>query len=113
MATEDYNIGWADATGNGWNPVDRRGPELEHYSKGFVDGCNRAKPHQLMPLDNFTIIRPEPTRAEMATAILCALYTGPYRNHIANHETFLEASEEAIAMTDAFRAALDRKETSR
>jgi hypothetical protein len=70
MATEDYNIGWADATGNGWNPVDRRGAEFEHYSKGFTDCCNRAKPHRLFPLDDFTVTRPDPSRAEMAAMVL-------------------------------------------
>jgi hypothetical protein len=44
----------------------------------------------------------------MATAILCALYTGPYRNHVANHETATLAIEEAIGITDMFRDALEK-----
>jgi hypothetical protein len=105
MATEDYNVGWADATGNGWNPVDRRGAELEHYSKGFTDGCNRAKPHRLIPLDDLTVTGPDPSRAEMAMHIMAGMLACPIVTGSAD-----EIAKSSVEYADALQAALARKE---
>lgn len=66
---------------------------------------HQPEPHRLMPLDDFTVTRPDPSRAEMATAIMAAL--APLHDKFHSHDT---AANIAVAMADALQAALARKE---